>query len=203
MVAKAKKQAKDMLSKALPVILIVTGFLGLLSSFMLTVDKINVLKDPNFIPNCNINPIFACSSVMSQPQAEIFGIPNTLVGVITFPVVIAIGAAMYFGASYNRRFWQLFQLGALGGLFGIGYLFFQGVYRIGVVCPWCALTWVAVLALNLYLLVWNWRVGNIPVPRPLAGFNKFLQANHLGVLISIYLVLVVLILNRFWYYFGG
>lgn len=197
-----KPTKKDLFTKVFPLILIITGFLGLLASFMLTVDKIHVLKDPNYTPACDINPIFSCGSVMSQPQAEIAGIPNTLVGVIAFPVIIAIGAAMYFGARYNKYFWRLFQLGALGGLAGAGYLFFQGVYRIGVVCPWCALTWVTVLALNLYLLVWNWRYGFIPVPKRLTKVNEFLQANHLGVLISIYLLIIVLILKRFWYFFG-
>ncbi len=189
--------------RSFPFIVILTGFLGLVASFMLTVDKIKVLKDPNFIPECNLNPIFSCSSVMSQPQAEIFGIPNTLFGVIAFSAIITIGAAMLFGAKYNKRFWQLFQLGALAGLGGVIYLFFQGMYRIGAVCPWCALTWVSVIAINLYLLVWNITNGHINVPAKLKSFSKFLQTNHLGILISIYLVIVVLILNRFWYYFGA
>lgn len=191
------------LNQSFPFVVIVTGFLGLLASFMLTVDKIKVLKDPNFIPECNLNPIFSCSSVMSQPQAEIFGIPNTLFGVIAFSAVITIGAAMLFGAKYNKRFWQLFQLGALGGLGGVIYLFFQGVYRIGAVCPWCALTWVSVIALNVYLLVWNIKNGNIKLPARLKSAGQFLQSNHLGILISIYLVIVCLILNRFWYFFAG
>lgn len=189
--------------RSFPFIVILTGFLGLVASFMLTVDKIKVLKDPNFIPECNLNPIFSCSSVMSQPQAEIFGIPNTLFGVIAFSAIITIGAAMLFGAKYNKRFWQLFQLGALAGLGGVIYLFFQGMYRIGAVCPWCALTWVSVIALNLYLLVWNITNGHINAPAKLKSFSKFLQTNHLGILVSIYLLIVVLILNRFWYYFGA
>lgn len=197
------KKTKDTFTKVFPAILIAFGLLGLLAAFSLTVDKIHVLKDPSFVPNCNINPIFSCKSVMTTTQAEVAGIPNTLFGVIAFPVVITIGAAMYFGAQYNRRFWQLFQLGALGGLGMVIYLFFQGMYRIGAVCPWCALTWVSVIALNLYLLVWNWRQGFVPVPKRLAKVNDFLQANHVGVLVSIYLLIIVLILNRFWYYFGG
>lgn len=189
--------------KLTPYIIMVTGFFGLLASFMLTVDKFKVLKDPNFIPECNLNPIFSCSSVMSQPQAEIWGIPNTIFGIIAFSAIITIGAAMLFGAKYNKRFWQLFQLGAFGGLAGVIYLFFQGVYRIGAVCPWCSLTWVSVIGLNVYLLAWNLRQGNITLPKRLKSTGRFIETNHLGVLITIYLVIGCLILKRFWYFFGG
>jgi uncharacterized membrane protein len=197
------KKKPKIFDRVLPWVIIVTGFLGLLASFMLTVDKFKILKDPNFIPECNLNPIFSCSSVMSQPQAEIWGIPNTIFGIIAFSAIITIGAAMLFGAKYNKRFWQLFQLGALGGLLGAGYLFFQGVYRIGAVCPWCALTWVSVIALNVYLLVWNLRTGNITLPKRFKSAGAFIQANHAGILLSIYIVIVCLILKRFWYFFAG
>ena len=111
------------------VLLIIVGIVGIVASVQLTIDKIHVLKDPSFDPACNINPIFSCGSVMKTAQAEIRGVPNTLVGLATFPILITIGAVMLFGARMNRRFWQLFQLGVLGGLGMVIYLFFQGSFH--------------------------------------------------------------------------
>jgi uncharacterized membrane protein len=195
---------KITVQKILPYLLIFLGLVGLLASFTLTVDKIHFLKDPSFSASCNINPIISCASIMSQPQSEFLGgVPNTLLGLIAFPVLITVGASMLFGAKFNKLFWKLFQLGALGGLFGIIYMFYQGTYVIGAVCLWCALTWATVIPINLYLLVYNWRVKNISVPGRLNKVNDFLQVNHFGVLVLTYLLILGLILNRFWYYFGA
>lgn len=62
--------------RALPWLLIVTGSLGLLSSFVITVDKFELLKNPDFRPSCSINPVLSCTNVMLSDQASVFGFPN-------------------------------------------------------------------------------------------------------------------------------
>ncbi|MFM8205829.1 MAG: vitamin K epoxide reductase family protein, partial [Actinomycetales bacterium] len=44
----------------------ITGFIA---SFILTVDKIEVLKDSGYIPSCNISETLNCKSVMLSKQA--------------------------------------------------------------------------------------------------------------------------------------
>ena len=53
---------------------------GFLASFLLTIDKIKILKDAKFNPSCNINEVLNCKSVMISKQAEVFGFPNSLTG---------------------------------------------------------------------------------------------------------------------------
>lgn len=190
------------LERAFPYILLTSGALGLYASFVLTIHKIKILKDPSFIPDCNINPIFSCGSIMKTSQAEIFGMPNTLFGIVAFSVIITIGVGMLFGAKFSRWFWRFLNLGVLAGLASVVYLFFQGIYRINAICPYCALTWAVVIALTLYVTLWNLRQGFLPVPKRGQKVIKFLQTNHAGALIMIYVAIVVLLLNRFWYYFG-
>lgn len=190
------------LEKAYPFIVLVLGGLGLLAAFILTVDKIKLLKDPSFIPDCNINPIFSCGSVMKTQQAEIFGIPNTLVGIIAFSMIIAIAVTMLFGARMKPWFWKLFTLGAAGGLADVVYLFYQGIYRINAICPYCALTWTVVIALFVYSLAWSIRQGYIVFPKKLKSVSNFIATNHTGIILLSYIVIVVLILNHFWWYFG-
>jgi len=203
---KAKKSSgslpKILSPKWFSYLLIFVGIVGIVASLVLTLDKIQVIKNPNYVPSCNINPIFSCGSVMKTKQAEIGGVPNTIVGLIAFPVLITIGAVMLFGARMNKRFWQLFQVGALMGLEGIIYLFYQGVYRINALCIYCLSVWIVVLALNWYTLLWNLSENFIVLPKKIAGFKNWAIAHHADVLVTIYLILIFAILNHFWYYFG-
>ncbi len=191
------------IEKAYPYVLLVTGFLGLVASFILTYDKIMILKDPNFIPDCNINPIFSCGSVMSKPQAEVFGMPNALFGIIAFSVIVTIAVAMLFGAKFKPLFWKLLFAGTLAGLAGVIYLFFQGIYRINAICPYCAMTWVVVVALVVYTFVWNIKQKYMTVPKTFEQSAKFVVQNHIGVLVVIYLIILGLVLQHFWWYFGS
>ncbi len=182
--------------------LIVVGVVGLIASTALTLDKIHVLEDPSYNPVCNINPIFSCGSVMQTKQAEIAGAPNSIVGLISFPVLISIGAMMLFGASMNRRFWQLFQFGLLGGLGAVVYLFFQGVYRINALCIYCVSIWIVMILATWHTTLWNLENGHIVLPKHLAGFKVWALRHHIDVMIFVYLALILAILNHFWYYFG-
>lgn len=81
-------------SRPFALLLVIGGALGLFASAVLTLDKIRLLKDPSYVPNCNINPIISCGSIMRSDQAEAFGFPNSLLGLAGFAVVIAIGAGL-------------------------------------------------------------------------------------------------------------
>jgi len=196
------KTPKILLPNRFAWFLIFVGVVGLIASTVLTIDKLHVLKDPNFNPACNINPIFSCGSVMKTKQAEIAGVPNTVVGLMAFPALMTVGVVMLFGARMNKRFWQLFQAVALGGLAGVVYLFFQGVYRINALCIYCLSVWIVGLALNWYTLLWNLSENFIVLPKKISTFKDWAISHHADVLVTIYLLLIFAILNHFWYYFG-
>ncbi|MEN3124188.1 vitamin K epoxide reductase family protein, partial [Janibacter sp. LM] len=52
---------------------LVGGLIGLLCAVVLLVEKIELLKNPDYVPSCSINPILSCGSVMVTPQADAFG----------------------------------------------------------------------------------------------------------------------------------
>ncbi|PJE19839.1 MAG: hypothetical protein CK431_30220, partial [Mycobacterium sp.] len=60
---------------------LIGGVIGLLSSITLTVEKIELLRNPSYVPTCNINPIVSCGSVMVTKQASLLGFPNPLLGI--------------------------------------------------------------------------------------------------------------------------
>lgn len=187
--------------KGFATLLIIVGIVGLIASTVLTLDKIHVLKDPDYNPACNINPIFSCGSVMASPQAEIFGAPNTIVGLAGFPVLITIGVAMLYGATFKKRFWQLLQAGLTIGFIGVIYLFYQGVYRINALCLYCMAVWIVMLLAIWYVKLWNIQNGYITLPKSLNKSADFVLRHHLDILLAIYLIMAALIIQHFWYYF--
>src|ERR1700746_2623396 len=70
---------------------LIAGVIGLAASMTLTVEKIDILLNPSYVPSCNINPIVSCGSVMVTPQASILGFPNPLLGLVSFTVVVVRG----------------------------------------------------------------------------------------------------------------
>lgn len=186
----------------LPYLLTFGGIIGFLASFVLAVEKIEIIKNPDFQPSCNINPILSCGSVMVTPQAETFGFPNPFLGIAGFAVVTTIGIALLAGAVFKRWFWQLVQAGLLFAVIFIHWLFFQTVYNIGALCPYCMVVWIVTIPLFWYTLLYNLRQGNIKTPKKLKAVVAFAQKHHGDILIVWYLVITGLILNHFWYYWS-
>lgn len=113
------------------------GILGLVVSFILSVEEFHLLKNPDAVLSCSFNAVLNCAGVMKTWQASVFGFPNMFIGLMAFPVVITTAVVALNGAKLSRGFWRAaticFALGA-----GFAYwLFFNSVYAIEILCPWC------------------------------------------------------------------
>ncbi|MGB4324176.1 MAG: vitamin K epoxide reductase family protein [Candidatus Nanopelagicales bacterium] len=128
-----------------PWILLFGAILGLIASFELTVDKIQILSDPNFIPSCNINPVLSCGSVIVTEQASLFGFPNPLIGLAGYSVIITLAVLLISRVTIPKWVWLGLNLGALGGMAFVVWLAFQSLYVIGALCPWCMVAWVGTI----------------------------------------------------------
>ncbi|MEO5627403.1 MAG: vitamin K epoxide reductase family protein [Candidatus Saccharimonadales bacterium] len=191
------------LDRTWPFILAIGGVIGLFASLEITLDKINLLANPKFVPNCDINPIISCGSVMNTPQASVFGIMNSLIGVMAFAIVMTIGFTLLAGASYTkikRWFWVALQLGTIFGLGFVHWLIFQTIYRIGALCPYCMVVWSVMIPIFWYTTLYNLRSGVIATPKPLKGLVVFLQKHHGDVIVVWFLAILTMILTHFWYY---
>lgn len=165
-------------------------------------DKIQLLKSPGSQLSCDLNPIVACGSVINTPQASAFGFLNPLIGLAGFGAAGAIGAAMLAGAVFRRWYWIGLQLGVLFGVGFVTWLQFQSIYRIGALCPYCMVVWVVMIAMFWYTTLYNLREGHIQTPARLKGFVAFLQRHHGDILLLWFLILIGLILQRFWYFWS-
>jgi uncharacterized membrane protein len=166
-------------------------------------DKIQILKDPSYVPSCDLNPILSCGDVMQSKQANVFGFPNPFIGLGAFPILLCVGMAMLAGAKFKRWFWLTLQAGTVFGLAFIHWLFFQSVYRINALCPWCMVVWVATITTFWYVLLYNVDNRYISLPSGKAqSVYKWVRRHHLDLLVLWFLIIGALILNHFWYYYG-
>ena len=177
---------------------LIAGVIGFVSSMTLTVEKIDLLANPSYVPSCNINPILSCGSVMVTPQASLLGFPNPLLGIMAFTVVVVAGVLAVAKVPLPHWFWIGSTVGLLVGAVFVHWLIFQSLYRIGALCPYCMVVWVATITL---LVV----VSSIVLRPTLADSNALV-----GVLFqwrwsitALWLTAVfLLIMVRFWDYWS-
>lgn len=117
--------------------LLAFGTIGLIASFVLAVEEFHLLKNPDTILSCSFNLVLNCAAVMKTWQATVFGFPNMFIGLMGFPLVIMIALLGLSKVVFPRWF-------LIGAEIGIGlatifayWLFFNSVYVIEVLCPWC------------------------------------------------------------------
>lgn len=190
------------LNKVLPYILIFTAVVGMTASFVLTYDKIHVILDPSYEPSCNINPILSCGSVMATEQASLLGMPNTIFGIMAFSMLLAFGFLLAGGAKVNKWIWRGAQVMATIGVIFMHYLFFQGVYRINAICPWCFVVWMITIPTFWYITVYNLREQNIKLPARMLRLSAFIQKHHGDILLAWYLIIFGILLQHFWYFWS-
>lgn len=137
-------------------ILIVSGLIGLFASFELLVEKINLLENPNYSLNCDINPVLSCGSVITTDQASAFGFPNPIIGISGFTVVIMFGVLLLSKIELPKWMWLGLQIGSTLSMAFVIWLVYQSLYVIGALCPWCMVVWAITVP-----IFWQVTVDNL------------------------------------------
>jgi uncharacterized membrane protein len=132
-----KRRADEHSYKWIFTTMLIFGIVGLCVSFILANDEIELMKHPDAILSCSINLVLNCSKVMQTWQASTFGFPNMFIGLMGYPVVITTAVVALAGGKLPRWFWVVANVCyGLGALFAY-WLFFNSVYVIQILCPWC------------------------------------------------------------------
>jgi uncharacterized membrane protein len=181
--------------------LTIAGAIGLIASFVITLEKLRLLQNPSYVPSCSINPVISCGSVMKTAQAAVFGFPNSWIGLVGFTAVIVVGVSLLAGATFKAWYWRIFTLGTLFGVAFIHWLFSQSVYVINALCPWCMVVWSVTIPIFWFTLLLTLKGGYWPLPKFLKTSFKFAYDYKFLILACWYLLIVGLILQHFWYYF--
>lgn len=141
--------------------MLVGALLSLLAALVLSVESFHLLQDPNAELSCSVNAVINCASVMKYEDANIFGWPNSFIGLMTEPIVITVAIAGLAGVRFPRAFMAVAQVGyGLGLIFAL-WLFFTSLYVIGSLCPWCLLVTATTTLVFFSLLRYNLRENNL------------------------------------------
>jgi uncharacterized membrane protein len=178
---------------------LIAGVIGLFASMTLTVEKVQILLNPLYIPSCNLNPVLSCGSVMATPQASLLGFPNPLIGITSFTVVVVSGVLAVAKVSLPQWYWMgLSAATALGAGF-VHWLIFQSLYRIGALCPYCMVVW----AITIPLLVVVASIAFRPVyENGESAVAQTLYRWRWSITALWFTAVLLLILTRFWDYWS-
>lgn len=149
-----------MKQRALYFTMVAGGAIGLLASFLQTMEKLTLLKNENAELVCNLNSVFSCTNVLNAWQSSVFGFPNSLMCMVLFTIFGTIGLAGAVGGALPKALrLSIHGLAVFTLLFGLWFLS-QSTFVIGSLCLYCLLCFSGLLLIN-----WSWvRVNAADLP---------------------------------------
>lgn len=154
----------------LGVIIFVFAILGFIASFTLSVDKLDILRNPNQQLPCNINSYFNCGIVMRSKYAEVAGIPWSFLGVAGYPAVMLLGLIIIERKKMSLWLTWLTTLPAFCAFALSTYFMYVSAYLIGVFCPWCIVSAVSATSIFFALITHNLAENNYNLKPEKADF---------------------------------
>jgi uncharacterized membrane protein len=175
------------------------GFAALIAAFVLTVEKFHLYENPNAILSCSFNAVLDCSTVMQTWQASVFGFPNMIIGLMAFPVVITFALAGMVGVKFPRWWLILANVKFLLGTLFAYWLFFQSLYVIEVLCPWCLIVTTSCTLLFAGLTHYNLKNNTFGLKKAVNDrIQRFLNAGlHQMVVLAWIALMVGLVFLKF------
>lgn len=167
---------------------------ALIAAFTLSLEEILLMKHPDAVLNCSFNAVLNCGTVMKTWQASVFfGVPNMFIGLMAFPVIITVAVGyLWGGARYGKGFLRTMNIGVLLGTIFAYWLFFNSLYAIQVLCPWCLIVTfsctmmlAATTHISLRQNLWNLKkTTNEKV-------QKFLKGGYHQLIVASWVVLMI------------
>jgi len=179
--------------------MLIFGITGLVASFTLAVEEFHLIKKPDAVLSCTINLVLNCSTVMQTWQASVFGFPNMFIGLMAFPIVIVVATLGLVKAKLPRWFWVKAQIWYLLGAIFAYWLFFNSLYDIEVLCPWCLIVTFSTTLLLAALTSYN-------LQENMFGFSKqtnkriqtFMKSGYHKMIVAAWLVaMIALVVLKF------
>lgn len=170
-----------------------SSLISLTASFVLSVDALELARNPGADLACNINSVISCGTVGATWQANLLGFPNAYLGLIAEPVVITIAVASLAKVKFPRGFMLAAQIVYTIGLVFAYWLFYQSMFHINALCPWCLLVTLSTTLVFSSLTHVNIRDNNLFLPpRVQNALASGLRMGLDGLIVVLWLTFIVL-----------
>jgi uncharacterized membrane protein len=80
-------------------------------------------------------------------QSSVFGLPNSLIGVAAYSVVVTVAVVALAGAAPRRWVWYGLLVGSVAGTMFVHWLAWQTAYDLRAVCLYCMVVWASTLSI--------------------------------------------------------
>ena len=144
--------------------MLVGAIFSLIASFVLSVESLQLAKNPDANLSCSVNIVLNCATVAKHPTAEMFGFPNSFLGMIAEPIVITVAIAGLAGIKFPRRFMFTAQIFYTIGFIYAYVLFYISMFIIQALCPWCLLVTLTTTLVWFAITRYNIRENNLFLP---------------------------------------
>lgn len=159
--------------------MLVGSVLSLIASFVLSVEAIELARNPDAVLACSVNVVLNCATVGIHPSASMFGFPNSFLGLIAEPVVMTVAIAGLAGVKFPRKFLFTAQVFYTLGFIFAYYLLYLSMFVIGALCPWCLLVTVTTTFVFFSMTRYNIREENLYLPKKWsAGAKRFIEKDY-------------------------
>ena len=141
--------------------MLIGAVLSLVAAFVLSVESLELARNPNATLSCSINVVVNGATVAKTWQANLLGFPNSFFGMVAEPVVITVAIAGLAGVKFPRRFMYVAEIFYTFGLLFALWLLYESFFVIQVLCPWCLLVTATTLFVWFAITRYNIREENL------------------------------------------
>lgn len=179
--------------------MLVGAICSLIASFVLSIEAVELAKNPDAVLSCSINIVLNCAKVGVHSSAHLFGFPNSFLGLIAEPVVITVAIAGLAGVKFPRLFMFVAQICYTLGLIFAFWLLSQSYFVIGALCPWCLLVTATTTFVWFAITRYNIRENNLYLPRKASKIaHQIINKNYDKVaLFAVIFILVAAIIFKY------
>lgn len=182
----------DARPRGLAIFLILAGSIGWIAAFALTLDKFQLLQDPDAQLGCNLSILVQCGRNLESWQGSLLGFPNPILGLAGWIAPIAVGVAILAGARFARWFWIAFNVGLLGAIGFVIWLISQSIFVLGTLCPWCMVTWSVTIPSFIAVTAFTVKNGVIPASPAVRRVAGVVSSWVVVVTLACYLVIAII-----------
>lgn len=145
--------------------MLVGSIASLIASFVLSVEAVELARNPDAVLACSVNIVLNCATVGLHESAYLFGFPNSFLGMVAEPIVITVAVAGLAGIVFPKWFMATAQVFyTLGFIFAL-YLLSVSYFVIGALCPWCLLVTLTTTLVWFAITRYNIRENNLFLPK--------------------------------------